>query len=334
MTDANAIYQSIQTAQRIVIVSHKSPDGDSIGSSLAFFHLLKKWGKNVTVVHPDPAADYLQWVEGQDQIITFEKNENQAIQLLQEADVICCLDFNEPSRVGKDMQPYLEQVTATKIMIDHHLFPSDFCQFRISISTACSTAQLVYEWLEEINQLESLDATIGTCIYLGLLTDTGSFRFPSVNAHTHHILAHLLEVGVVHYEIHERIYDTNTIDRIRLRGYALSEKLVCLEGLPIAYISLSAEELERFNYKKGDTEGLVNQVLGIQGIQMAVLFVEKDGVVKISFRSKGIYTVNELAAKYFEGGGHGYASGGVSTASLEETTLKFVTIVNEFIPIA
>jgi phosphoesterase RecJ-like protein len=334
ISQAQHIFEAVQTAQRIVIVAHKSPDGDSIGSSLAVFHLMKKWGKDVTVVHPDPAPEFLHWVPGQETIVSFERHPAQATELLNGAELIFCLDFNEPGRVGKDMQPILENAPGVKAMIDHHLFPSDFCTYRISVTEACSTAQLVYEWMEECGQLDALDATIGTCMYLGIMTDSGSFRFPSVTAKTHYVVAHLLEAGVEHFKIHENVYDTNTIDRLRLRGFALSEKLVCLDDVPVAYIALSSEELERFHYQKGDTEGLVNQVLGVAGIQMAALFAEKDGVIKISFRSKGDYKVNELAAKYFEGGGHGYAAGGVSQQSLDATTEQFVTNVREFIPVA
>jgi len=331
---ANQILQAIRQSERIVIVSHKSPDGDSIGSSLAMYHLLKKWGKEVEVVHPDPAPEFLLWLEGTDKIIAFDHQPVNATSLLHAADLILCLDFNEPGRVGKDMQPVLEAAPGKKAMIDHHLNPSDFCQFVISLPEVCSTAQLVYEWMEAVGELPSMDTTIGQCIYLGIMTDTGSFRFPSVNVKTHEILAGLLKAGVEHFRIHEQVYDTNTIDRIRLRGYALSEKLVLIEGLPVAYVALSSEELERFHYKKGDTEGLVNQVLGILGISMAVLFVEKDGAVKISFRSKGELKVNELAAKYFEGGGHMYASGGISHESLEAATSKFVTNIGEFVSVA
>jgi phosphoesterase RecJ-like protein len=166
------------------------------------------------------------------------------------------------------------------------------------------------------------------------MTDTGSFRFPSVSSGTHEIAAFLIEKGVKHFEVHEAVFDTNTIDRIRLKGYALSEKLVLIPGIPVAYASLSEEELNRFNYQKGDTEGLVNQILGIQGIKMAVFFAEKDGKVKISFRSKGEYVVNQLANDHFEGGGHAYASGGISFVSLDETIAKFVTNVKNYIPVA
>ena len=217
-------------------------------------------------------------------------------------------------------------------MIDHHLHPADFCQVVISETSACSTCELVYKWLKEINCLDAIDETSGACLYLGIMTDTGSFRFPSVSADTHEIVADLIKRGVKHYLIHESVYDTNTVDRIKLRGYALSEKLVCLNDIHVAYASLSEAELKKYNYHRGDTEGLVNQILGIQGIKMAVLFVEKDGKVKISFRAKGDYYVNELAKTHFEGGGHAYASGGISSESLEITVEKFVTFVKDFIP--
>lgn len=332
MTDANAIYAAVQAANNIVITSHKSPDGDSIGSSMGLFHVLKKWGKMVSVVHPDAAPAFLKWVPGAETIVHFDTQTIEASELLENADLIFCLDYNEPSRVGTDMQSVLVNTKAQKIMIDHHLFPDPFCSLQISETAVCSTSQLVIQWLEAIGQADVLDEISGTCLYLGIMTDTGSFRFPSVDAHTHDILSRLLRIGVKHWEIHEAIFDTNTIDRIRLRGFALSEKLVCLPELPIAYVSLTNDELNRFNYQKGDTEGLVNQVLGIDGIKMAVLFVEKDGKIKISFRSKGEYVVNELARQHFEGGGHAYASGGISSLTMQETIKKFVTNVANFIP--
>lgn len=332
MDSSQKIKELVDQAQSIVITSHKSPDGDSIGSSLALYHVLKLWKKNVQVVHPDPAPEFLHWVPGQQQIIDFETKAEQAVSVIQTADLIFCLDYNESSRVGDQMQPYLLASGATKVMIDHHLHPADFCQVIISETAACSTCELVYKWLSDIQHLDYLDETSGACIYLGIMTDTGSFRFPSVSALTHEIIADLIRRGVKHYLIHEAVYDTNTVDRIKLRGFALSEKLVCLNEIQVAYASLSEEELKRYHYQKGDTEGLVNQILGIQGIKMAVLFVEKDGKVKISFRAKGDYFVNLLAKTHFEGGGHAYASGGISSENLEKTVEKFVTFVKDFIP--
>ncbi len=334
MSTASGIFQAITNANSIVITAHRSPDGDSIGSSMALYHLLKKWQKNVTVVHPDPAPEFLHWVPNQEVIIDFENQAEKASELLLAADLIFCLDYNEPSRVGKDMQEVLVQSKAVKVMIDHHLHPADFCDFTLSETSACSTCELLFQWLKAIQKENEIDAVIGQCLYLGIMTDTGSFRFPSVSSGTHEIAAFLIEKGVKHFEIHEAVFDTNTIDRIRLKGYALSEKLVLIPGIPVAYVSLSEGELNRFNYQKGDTEGLVNQILGIQGIKMAVFFAEKDGKVKISFRSKGEYVVNQLANDHFEGGGHAYASGGISFVSLDETIAKFVTNVKNYIPVA
>jgi phosphoesterase RecJ-like protein len=300
---------------------------------MALFHLLQKWNKNVSVVHPDPAPEFLHWVPNQEVIVDFENQSEKATELLQAADLIFCLDYNEPSRVGKYMQEVLVKSNAVKVMIDHHLDPDDFCDFTLSEISACSTCELLFQWLKAIQRENDINETIGKCLYLGIMTDTGSFRFPSVSSGTHEIAAFLIEKGVKHFEIHEAVFDTNTIDRIRMKGYALSEKLVLIPGIQVAYASLSEEELHRFNYQKGDTEGLVNQILGIQGIKMAVFFAEKDGKVKISFRSKGEYVVNQLANDHFEGGGHAYASGGISAEPLDNTIDKFVTNVKNYIPI-
>lgn len=332
MNPSHEILKLVEQAQSIVITSHKSPDGDSIGSSLALFHLFRKWNKPVRIVHPDPAPTFLHWIEGQEEIIDFERSAEKAKKILAEADLILCLDYNDPSRVGDIMQPFLVASTASKVMIDHHLHPADFCQQVISDPSASSTCELIYKWIKEIGRLDDLDEVSGAAIYLGIMTDTGSFRFPSVSAFTHEAIGDLIRRGVKHFLVHEAVYDTNTVDRIKLRGYALSEKLVCMDEIHVGYASLSEEELNRFHYQKGDTEGLVNQILGIQGMKMAVLFVEKDGKVKISFRSKGDYYVNELAKAHFDGGGHAYASGGISFETLEKTVEKFVTFVKDFIP--
>ena len=332
MNPSHEILKLVEQAQSIVITSHKSPDGDSIGSSLALFHLFRKWNKPVRMVHPDPAPAFLHWIEGQEEIIDFERSAEKAKKILAEADLILCLDYNDPSRVGDIMQQFLVASTASKVMIDHHLHPADFCQQVISDPSASSTSELIYKWIKEIGRLDDLDEVSGAAIYLGIMTDTGSFRFPSVSAFTHEAIGDLIRRGVKHFLVHEAVYDTNTVDRIKLRGYALSEKLVCMDEIHVGYASLSEEELNRFHYQKGDTEGLVNQILGIQGMKMAVLFVEKDGKVKISFRSKGDYYVNELAKAHFDGGGHAYASGGISFETLEKTVEKFVTFVKDFIP--
>jgi phosphoesterase RecJ-like protein len=227
------------------------------------------------------------------------------------------------------MEPFVRGFSAQKIMIDHHQNPEAFCDIVISRTEVCSTAQLIYQIIQEMNLLDNLDAQIGKGIYLGIMTDTGSFRFPSVDKNTHLILAHLLEIGVRHHEIHESIYDVNSVDRLQLRGYAIAEKIELHPDFPLGIISLSKEELERFHYEKGDTEGLVNVILSIEGISVAVFFKEENEGVKISFRSKGKYFVNEFASKHFSGGGHKYAAGGITSTDLNVTINQFRALVGE-----
>lgn len=327
------IISAIDAAEKIVITSHRSPDGDSIGCSLGLYHFLHKIGKKATVIHPDPAPDFLLWVEGSSEIITYDLQKEKAEQLLSEAELIFSLDYNAPDRVGRDMEPALRNASGKKIVIDHHPNPDlGFYDVVFSDTTAGSTSEMIFQLIEGSGNLDKLNATIGTPLYLGIMTDTGSFRFPSMKAETHEILAKLMRAGVVHYEVHERVFDTNTVDRLKLRGYALSEKMEIIPAKPIAYISLTDAELTRFNYKKGDTEGLVNMALSVEGIKVAAFFAEKEGIVKISFRSKGEYHVNVLAAKHFEGGGHKYAAGGMSSDGITAAIDKFKSLINQYFP--
>lgn len=324
------ITQAIQSAQKIVITSHKGPDGDSVGCSLGLYHFLKKVDKDVTVCHPDRAPDFLQWVPGYDSVLFFDEMTELVIAHLKDADLIFLLDYNSPERVGLEMQHVLINSSATKIMIDHHPNPADFCDIMFSDPAFCSTSQMIYEVIDRSVNKFLLDATIGTPLYLGIMTDTGSFRFPSVTPRTHEVLAELMKNGVVHSDIHEKIYDSNTLERLQLRGYAIAEKFERINDYPVAIISLSIAELTRFNYKKGDTEGLVNAALSVEGIKAAAFFLERENEIKISFRSKGDYFVNELAMNEFSGGGHKYAAGGVSTDTLENTLSKFRSLVSKY----
>ncbi len=330
MNDYQRIMQQVDGADRIVITSHKSPDGDSIGSSLALYHFLRAYGKNPVVCHPDAAPNFLTWMPGGHDILHFDHAPERVAEKMAEADLIFCLDYNTSNRIGKDMEIHLLSSEAIKIMIDHHMDPADFCEIIVSETSVCSTSQLIYELIDQSGNLELLDEDSGTAIYLGIMTDTGSFRFPSVQPRTHAILEHLLNVGVKHYKVHENVFDTNTIDRLKLRGYAISEKMEIMYDLPVAIISLTEEELVRFNNQKGDTEGLVNVALSVKGIEMAAFFAEKDGVIKISFRSKGERFVNVLAGDHFSGGGHKYASGGMSTDSMNETINRFKSVVYNY----
>jgi phosphoesterase RecJ-like protein len=328
MTDIfKRIVSEIRDANKIVITSHKGPDGDSIGCSLGLYHFIKKNNREVSICHPDVAPEFLQWLNGSEDIIAFENQPETVIEKLNSADLIFCLDYNSPERVGKDMQQWLLNAPGKKVMIDHHPFPADFCDIVVSDTTCCSTSQLIFELIDQSVNLELLDENIGTPLYLGIMTDTGSFRFPSVTARTHEVISTLLKVGVKHSDVHEKVYDSNTLDRLQLRGYAVAEKFEKISEFPVALISLTKEELERFHYKKGDTEGLVNVALSVDGIKAAAFFVERDGEIKISFRSKGDFFVNELAMQHFSGGGHKYAAGGMSLDSLNDTITRFKKLV-------
>ena len=328
----NQLRALLEQNTNFLITTHKSPDGDAIGSSVAWYEFLKAIGKKPFLLIPDePTASLLPFLANVDYRI-FDQEKEQAIAALNQYEVLFCLDYNGTGRVGKNMEVIFDIFEGPKVMIDHHPNPDHFCELMISRPEVCSTAQLVYACIDELGLMEHLNIACGIGIYLGILTDTGSFRFPSVDKQTHLTLAHLIEIGVEHYKIHEAIYDVNTMDRLRLRGYAIAEKLEIIPGLPIGFISLTKEELERFNYQKGDTEGLVNTILSIEGISIAAFFKEDKDNIKISFRSKGDYFVNEFLNRHFEGGGHKYAAGGVSYESLDVTLSRFKSLVEELIP--
>lgn len=326
-----AFQQLIGDAKHIVITAHKSPDGDSIGSSLGLYHYLTQLNENVNLCHPDKAPHFLHWMPDFSQILSLDEQAQEVENHLLKADLIFCLDYNSPSRIG-NMEKLLSQSTAKKIMIDHHRDPDEsFCDLMFSDISSCSTAQLIYEIIEASGQLDKISTASAKCLYTGIVTDTGSFRFSSTLPKTHRIAADLLSRDINHAEIHENTYDTNSLDRIKLVSFALLEKLVVLEQYQTAYISLSSEEQTRFNATKGDTEGLVNQALAVQGVRMAVFFKESDGIVKISFRSKGKIPVSEMAKGHFGGGGHLNASGGKFVGNIENAIQKFVTILPKFV---
>lgn len=324
------IYSQIKDSESIVITSHRGPDGDSIGCSLGLFHFIKELGKNVSICHPDVAPDFLRWLDGSSEILDFETDSHTVTHLINHADLIFCLDYNSPERVGSEMKSLILDASAKRIMIDHHPHPVNFCDIVVSDTNCCSTSQLIFELIDQSVGAEIVDVSIGTPIYLGIMTDTGSFRFPSVSARTHHIIAQLINSGVDHSMVHEKVYDSNTLDRLQLRGYAVAVKFQKLDNYPVALISLNREELERFHYRKGDTEGLVNLALSVEGIKVAAFFMERDDEVKISFRSKGTFFVNDLAMTYFSGGGHKYAAGGISRDSLDVTITRFKNLVPEY----
>lgn len=324
------IVAEIKGASNIVITSHKSPDGDSIGSSLGLLNFIEKLGKTATVCHPDAAPSFLYWLDTSNFLLMTDQPE-EVTTAFQTADLIFCLDYNGTNRIGPDMQALLEAATCKTVMIDHHLNPEEFPTLMVSETTASSTSELIVELIEQSGNGSLLDQKIGTPLYLGILTDTGSFRFPAVKPRTHEILAKLLAAGVEHHLVHEVLSDNNTASRLRLQGYAMSKKLEIMEDYMVSIISLSKEELEEYNYVKGDTDNLANQALSIKGMKAAIVFSERDGIMKISFRSKGEDNpVNVLAAEHFNGGGHANASGGMSELSVTETLDKIKSLVPNF----
>ena len=324
------IYEKLaEKKQQIIITSHRSPDGDSIGSSLALYHYLVKKGHEVNVVIPDVFPNFISWLPGTSDILVYEREEKKINTLVNNADIIFCLDYNDLSRVG-NLSKTLGESKAYKAMVDHHLNPSDFCDWMLSDTSSCSTAQLIYDFIENENDLDLIDVSIAENIYCGIVTDSGSFRFPSVQAKTHLIAADLIKRGLSHSSVHERIFDTNTLSRLHLLGFSLNEKLRVLEGVPVAIIDLSTEESERFNMKKGDTEGLVNFALSVEGVQMAAFIREDADRVKMSFRSKGDIPVNEFSNNYFNGGGHKNAAGGAFEGSLIDALEHFEKNVRTF----
>jgi phosphoesterase RecJ-like protein len=328
--DIPALEKKIADSKSIIITAHKSPDGDAVGSTLALWNTLSDLGKNVTVILPDGFPSFLKWMKGSDKIVLFDSEKEKAEKLFSESDIIFCLDYNDFSRVG-DMKSSLQKSTAYKIMIDHHPDPSNETDILISSTSECATAQIIYQFIVEMNWKKYLSVKGAECIYCGMMTDTGSFRFPSTSAKTHFIVSELMAIGMSNSFVHNQVFDNDSESRLRLVGYAISEKMKVMHEYKTAYFILTEEELKRFNYQSGDTEGLVNYGLAIKGIQMSAIFIERGDLVKISFRSKGTLPVNEFSKKYFNGGGHMNAAGGAAHCNILEAESLFLEKLPDFI---
>lgn len=319
----------LETSRNILITTHLSPDGDAIGSSLALAFYLKKRGHEVTVVTPDDYPRFLHWLPGNKHVLRYNMLPERSQERLDNAELVFCLDCNDIRRLGKFSGPVAEN-DALRIVIDHHQDPTDMAKYMLVNSDASSTAELIYEFLEAMGDEDLMDEEIAQCLYAGIVTDTGSFKFPLTSAKTHYIAARIKEAGVDTSKIHNLIYDNSTEDRLRLLGYALTSKLKVLHKYNAAIISLNKKELERFRFNPGDTEGIVNYPLSIGKIRMAVLVTEKNDEVRLSFRSKGSFPVNQIAKDHFSGGGHLNAAGGISSRSVEETVQHLISILPEY----
>ena len=328
--EINSVKALLSKPQKIVIVPHKNPDGDAIGSTLALWHFLRNNGQDATVIVPNDYPRFLKWMPGNEHIINFEHKNTEAKEKISGATIIFTLDFNHLGRVGQ-MQPELENAESTFIMIDHHQEPADYAKITYSDVTMSSTCEMVYTFIEKLGEIQNITSEIANCVYAGIMTDTGSFKFASTTSRTHRVIADLIDKGAENTKIHHAIYDTNTPDRLHLLGCAL-KNMVILEKYRTAYITLTQEELDAHDYKKGDTEGFVNYGLTLDGIIFAVIFIEnkEEGIIKISFRSVGDFSVNEFARKHFQGGGHDNAAGGKSDESMEKTTEFFESLLPNY----
>jgi phosphoesterase RecJ-like protein len=328
-TQIKEIKTLLSEPKKIVIVTHWSPDGDAMGSSLGLYNYLIKKKHTVTVITPNDYPSFLSWLPGNKKVIDFSAKAKPAKVAVAKANIIFCLDFNSLKRIN-DLGLEVAKSKAVKCIIDHHLQPEDFADYMLHNVKSSSTCELIYDFIELMGDKKALNKDIANCLYTGIMTDTGSFRFPSTSSKTHRVVAELMEAGAENSSIHNRIYDDNTEDKLRLLGFCLAEKLTVVKECKTAFFNLRADELRRFNYKKGDTEGLVNYALSIEGICFAAFFVERDGEIKTSFRSKGDFNVNLFARKHFNGGGHANAAGGMSDLTLDETIIKFVSLLGGY----
>jgi phosphoesterase RecJ-like protein len=316
------------SSENILIICHINPDGDSIGAQLALYHYFKSKGRNVSLLAPNNLQEFLKWMDGAAQINIFIRERNKCRMLIENADLIIMLDFNQSDRLG-EAEEFVLSSRAKKVIIDHHLDPENFADLVISDPSKCSTSELIHELVCEINGANFMNRSYAEALYVGIITDTGNFEHGSYSARTFRIVADLLDTGILKEKIINLIYNNFSSDRIRLQGFALNQRMVVIPEFKSAYIYLSKDDLKSYNHVKGDTEGFVNMPLSIKGIHFSALFIEKDNFIKLSFRSKGKFPSNEFASQYFSGGGHLNASGGEYTDTLENTIAYFLKVLEE-----
>lgn len=322
--------REISSPKKILITTHVKPDADALGSSLGMANYLLKKGHEVTVVTPTDYPSFLNWMKGNDSVLDFSnpKHTEIATQKLNEADLIFCLDFSVLKRVN-ELGEMIRKSDALVINIDHHQDPEDFADFKFWSTEAAATCELVYELIVQLGDEKLLDKDIAECLYAGIMTDTGGFRHPNTTKNVHLVVAELLDLGADTSQIANWIYDSNSVNRLKFIGFAISRRLVVCEDLHMAYFAISKKDLKKYQSRTGDTEGLVNYALSLDGIKLAALFSEREDGIKISFRSSSEVAVNKFAAEYFDGGGHKNASGGKSTLSLRDTVERFESLVEE-----
>ncbi len=329
MQPIQEIYSQLNKPRNIVITMHQKPDADAMGSSLALFHFLKQFGHTVKLVSPTNWAAWLNWMPGCNEVIDYELQKDKALAAMQNIDWLFCLDFNTLIRT-KNLAPILEALNCKKILIDHHQEPDEKnFDYGISNTLKSSTAEMIYDLIIQSGNSEKINPQICECIYAGVVADTGSFRFSSTHAGVHKLVADLKERGLEHMHVHEALYDNFLENRLRFTGNILLNRLQVFYEYNTALIAIPKSDLLKYYMKTGETEGLVNYPLSIQGIKLAALVIDRDEERKWSFRSKAGFDCNFFAKKYFEGGGHFNASGGRSSDSLQETVQKFIKAIKE-----
>ena len=330
MLDLASLKKLLAQPQKIVITTHHKPDGDAMGSSLGLYNYLIQQGHHARVITPTDYPDFLAWLPGNGEVLIYTDNIAESTRLVADAELIFCLDFNTLSRIN-ELGELVRASSAVKVMIDHHLEPEDFDDYRHWDINACASAQLVYDFIaNQLNNKSLINKDVATCLYTGIMTDSASFRLPNTTSGVHRIAAELIDAGEVNWRIHELVYSNSSESRLRFLGYCLSEKLEVLYEFNTAIITVNKQELEKYDVLTGDTEGVVNYALSITGIHLAAFIVERTDKVKLSLRSRGEFPANEICKKYFNGGGHRNAAGGTSTDSLEEVIKQFKLILPEY----
>lgn len=330
MQEILGLKKALSKPRKVVITTHHKPDADALGSSLGMAGYLKKGGHEVTVITPTDYPKFLAWMQGNDEVVVFnEGNEEKSAEIVSNADLIFCLDFSSLGRIN-ELGTLVAAAAAEKVLIDHHLDPEGFASYNFWNTGASSTAELVYQLIIDMGDRDLIDKGLAEALYAGIMTDTGSFKHPSTTEYTHTVVSDLIRLGADVHRVSKLVYDNNTLEKLRFIGYALSEKLQVLPEFNVAYIAITAEELKRFNSRTGDTEGLVNYALSVEGVVMAAMLIDRTDGVKLSFRSIGDFPVSDFSRAHFEGGGHKNAAGGKSDLPLKETIDKFLSLLPQY----
>lgn len=328
--DIKDLKSQLQDSKKIIVIPHKNPDGDAIGSSIAINELLKSLGHKSLIISPNNFPDFLKWMDDENEIKIYEEDEEIFSNEILNSDIIFTLDFNSLSRIGK-MGDFVKKSKALKVMIDHHQSPENYAKYTYSDVNMSSTCEMVFHFISELSLEDKINSKIASALYTGIMTDTGSFKFPLTTDLTHKVVSDLIKKGANGSEINNLVYDNNSCDKLLLLSHTLSNMVVDVEH-KTAYMYLTQHSLNKYNFKKGDTEGFVNYGLSIKGVKFAAIFIENEAekIIKISLRSKGDFNVNEFSRNNFNGGGHINAAGGYSKENLEATLLKFKNLLPNY----